>query len=219
MGQGLSQPELATESGPEVEPIGNYEGGETSPDADQSLMVARALCIGAGELMGEGRTEPSIAANGGQLSDGSSRLPYVPDWDGTPVRDGHGLWPLPPGLKHGDRCLVMRVRDNAMHPFLMAGDAIIVDPGQARLRALETVVVRIGEEVLIRRFMVLKGLEIFLATQNSFDPIVVRSDHKVLARVIAVVSRNLRSSVSGPATWQLGRGGREQGSGATLHQW
>ncbi len=175
--------------------IGNYERGKSSPDPKRLSMIARALGVGADELMGEGK-EPRVVPNGGHRW-----LPYVPDWDGTPVEmGGHGFWPVPSGLGAGEACLVMRVADNAMRPFLMAGDAIVVDPNQTRLRSLVPMVVRVDGKVLIRLYVALKGLEILLAPRNSFDPIVVRPEHEVLARVVAIVDRNLRTSMPGPAT-------------------
>ncbi len=191
---GLSQHELAAASGLHVSTIHNYETGKTRPDLRRAVLLARALGIAAVSLMGDGRSEPTIVPTGGQLSDGFSWLPYVPDWDGTPVQDGHKVWPVPPTLKRGEACLVLQVGDNAMFPFLITGDIVVVDPSQTLLRSFEVVVVRVGQEVLIRMFIALKGLKIFLAPQNSFEPIVVRPDHRVLARVEAIVNRDLNGS-------------------------
>ncbi len=194
-----SQLKLAARSGLHANTIGNYERGDSSPNADRLQAVAGALGVDARRLVDGVATmvsEASSAPDGGHLSIGFDWLPFVPRWDGTPDQGGHDLWPVPQDLVSGDRCLVIRVRDDAMRPFLMAGDAIVVGSGDLRLRSLATMVVRVDDEVLIRRFVARKRVEVFLTPLNNSAPIVVRSDHEVLARVVAIVGRNLMPSVA-----------------------
>ncbi len=146
--------------------------------------------VAAGEAMGEGGTAPAIARPGGQIRGDHIGLPYVPNWDGTPYQ-WKEWWPVPTCWKCDKACLVIQVQDNSMAPFLLAEDVIVVNPSRKRFRSLETVVARVGEEVLIRRFKVQEGRQYLLATFKRFDPIVVGPEHQLLARVEVLVSRKV----------------------------
>ncbi len=194
----LSQHQLAKEAGLHLNTISSYERAKSSPRAGNLLAVAKALGVELRQLMGDGKTETetSTAPDGGQLWPGFGWLPYLPEWDGTPVRGEHKQWQVRLELVSGDACLVMRVKDDAMRPCLMAGDVILVDAEKFQLRPLDLVVVRVGEEVLIRRYMAREGTKIFSTLLSGCPAIVVGpdTDYKVLARVVAFVGRDLKPS-------------------------
>ncbi len=199
----MTQEELEAKSGVSHTTISNYENGKTSPSADQLHVLAKAMDIEPSLLVGElpideMTKEPRLPAYGyGSQHDSPFRpLPFIPHWNGGDDQREVGKWPVPRDLVSSDACVVMRVKDDSMRPFLMPGDAIIVDPEDVQPRSLATMVVSVNGEVVIRRFIIQRGRRFFVASHNNIAPIEVEPEHKLLARVVAAVERNLRDSLA-----------------------
>ncbi len=197
----LSQAELAAISGLGDNTISSYENGKTSPNAERLQILAQALEVSPGELVGELPTTSVASADAALqdwpcLEDGFFSLPFIPGWDGTPDQRVTGRWPVSGDLVSSPACLVMRVSSDDMRPFLMPGDAIVVDPREVRPRSLMTVVVRVDGEVLIRRFVRQRRRQMLVASREDIDALEVAQEHTVLARVIGAVERNLHDTMA-----------------------
>ncbi|MCP4589353.1 MAG: helix-turn-helix domain-containing protein [bacterium] len=196
----LSQEKLAELSKIGSNTISNYENGKTSPNAERLQALAKALEVTPGMLVGELPTTSEAAEatllGGPRLDDGFFSLPFVPFWDGSPGQRITGRWPVSRDLVTSEECVVRRVTNDDMRPFLMPGDAIVVDPREVRPRSLTTVVVRVDGKVLIRRFVLQNRRRLLQASHADIKQVRFEQGHEVLARVVGAVERNLHDTMA-----------------------
>lgn len=197
--RGLSQAALADRVGTNANTIGEYERGITEPSVLRAERIADALGITLLHLTrdepvtAEAFAEPPAAPYGpADLAQPFTNLVYVSEWDGAWPLEAEPRWPVPRHITPHDECLVTRVADDSMRPFLCACDAVVIDPHVRKPLSLAVVVVRIAGAVVIRRYKWSKQRCLFVAANPTFPPVEATAEHKVLGLVVGLAARNLR---------------------------
>ena len=208
---GLSQEVLGERVGLSGNQIGKYERDQSPVRIDKLQKIADELHVTLAYLA-EYETqeslsvaEPPVDPYGGFQVDPALRLlPYVSEWDGT--------WPLPAKVKRWwvhqkvvvhQECLITSISkdDDSMRPYLLPGDAIVIDPLVKRPRSLAIVMVRIGEQQLIRRFKRTKERRAYTPINPRFPAHLETGREKVLGQVVGLVARRFIE----PLTFELGQ--------------
>lgn len=206
--KGLSQTALAERAGTAGNMIGVYERGKSSPTVHQLDRIAAAMRLTLTELLSGPSTEPAQVSEptrpwgGAQPASDVCLIPYCEMWNGERL-DAADLarWPVARTLVAHEECLVTRIHDDAMHPYLMRGDAVVVDPDANKPRSGSLVLLRSGDEVHVRRYLVLKRQRTFEAYNPLYPPIRATDEHHVIGRIIAMIERNLRGGIALQMGW------------------
>jgi transcriptional regulator with XRE-family HTH domain len=201
----ISQINLGQRIGASGNQIGKYERGEAQPSVSRLRAIAEALGISLAQLV-EDDPEDYFAAPEAKVDPHSQRkidpglvlLPFVPDWDGTwPLPEEVNHWWVPRSYLRYEDCLITVMKDDSMRPYLLPGDALVVYPHIRKPVSLTIVLVWIGGELLVRRFVRSRFCRYFTPSNPCYPTI--ESDGKgerVAGGVIGLAARNLSDPLS-----------------------
>jgi len=205
--RGLSQNALAGRMGTAGNMIGVYERGEVSPTIHQLQRISRALRLSLQELLagppqpGPGHTG-ALPTSRASLRDAICPIPYTEDWHGEPLTGPEVvLWPILRSLVPHEGCLVTRVADDAMHPYLLRGDAIVINPDARRPRSGALVLIEADRRTHIRRYLILRRRRVFEAFNPQYPALTPGPDVRVLGCVATLIERNLQDGVALQMGW------------------
>jgi transcriptional regulator with XRE-family HTH domain len=191
--RGLSQTALAARADVSSNMIGVYERGQSSPTMLLLERIAAAMDLTLEALLtgphaAASRSEDTAQAHGMEIIP----VPFVETWDGGPVAEpAPAYWPvLRRSLPHPD-CLSTRVTGDALHPFLMAGDVVVIDHKVQQLSSGDLAVVHIRGEILFRRLVMSRGRHLLEAFNHLYPPRPVTADLKLSGRIVGLVERVL----------------------------
>jgi transcriptional regulator with XRE-family HTH domain len=195
--RGLSQNALGQMAGTSANMVGLYERGRSSPTVQQLQRIAGAMNLDLLELLAgpdatrEELTDPLAEPGPPRAVARLCTVPFVAPWDGGDIdAEAADRWPVLCDLLPHDACLVTRVDDDSMQPYLLQGDAVLVDPAVQAVSSGNLVIARLNGRVVARRFLELGTGEV-LEAYNSMYPPVQAADVAVLGLIVAVVQRSL----------------------------
>jgi len=198
---GLTQVQLAERVKVTSNTIGLYERGESFPTVAKAEEIAEALHVTVFHLFDDDpdRFVTVAEPEAPPYEVGDSRLelrevPYFADWDGTwPVTDTGSppQWPVAAELLPHDECLVIRMPDESMRPFLRTGDGVVIDPRSRAPRSLAVVAFRAEGAILVRRYKSAGTTRILAGSNPCVPPIEVDARTEIVGTVVGLVARNL----------------------------
>jgi SOS-response transcriptional repressor LexA len=178
--------------------IGVYERGEASPTTQQLEVIARAMDLDLIELLSDPETPCCCPACTGQPrpdTDDHTLVPYLEVWDGGPVPEqATAYWPVKRRILPHRSCLTTLIRGDAMYPFLLDRDVVLVDPKVQSYGNGNLVMVRSRGEILSRRLIRIKRQLTLEASNHCYLPIPLTDENELAGRIIALVERTLRFS-------------------------
>jgi transcriptional regulator with XRE-family HTH domain len=187
--------------------IGVYERGEVSPTIHQLERISKALRLSLEELLaGPPQTDPGSGSApvpaSAPIHEVICPIPYADDWHGEPLSGSDVLlWPIPRAVLPHEGCLVTRIGDDAMHPFLLRGDAVIINPDARRPRSGALVLLESRRRTHVRRFLILRRQRSFEAFNPLYPTLPPEPEVRVLGCVVALVERNLQDGVAFQMGW------------------
>lgn len=195
--RGLSQQALGEKAGTSSNMIGLYERGRSSPTVQQLERIAAAMNLELIQLLAGPDSKGSEVAEPGREYAAPRAVAklctaaFVEAWTGGPIDiESAARWPVLCDLLPHDGCLVTRISDDSMQPYLLEGDAVVIDPEYQGVASGNLVMVDIDGEVHARRYLDLGEKAIFEPYNRLFPPHEADLE-KVLGLVVAVVERSL----------------------------
>lgn len=193
---GWSQRRLAERAGIAQSAYSRFETGARRPSLEQLRALARALGVGAAELIGESREHDRPQALDVRL------VPLLGDVPAGPPSAVEATGETHPVLRHlaGRERYVLRARGRSMAPEIKHGDLVLVEYLEnARPEDLQgriCVCSLNGESTMKRVFVERRGRRTAVVLRGDnpeTEPLVVSDsdDFRILGRVIAVVGRDL----------------------------
>jgi transcriptional regulator with XRE-family HTH domain len=193
--RGLSQSALAARANISSNMIGVYERGQSSPTLLLLERIAVAMDLTLEALLAGPDAAPPRSGDQ-ERADGSEIIPvpFLETWDGGPAPEPPpAYWPVQrQALPHPD-CLTTRVTGDALHPFLLAGDVVIVDHKVQQLASGDLVVVHHRGTTLFRRLINIRGRQTLEAYNHLYPSLPVTSELKLSGRIVGLVERVLNA--------------------------
>jgi transcriptional regulator with XRE-family HTH domain len=188
---------LAELSGTSRGLISKYERGLVSPTVRQLARLAQAIDVSIFELVSgpppdhwQLYTEPASAS---PVSCRHRLLPYVDPWYGeTPdPAAADPRWPVSEAVDPGRGCLVTRVHDDSMYPYVQAGDAVLVSPRTTSPPSGSLVLVLGRQELLqVRCFRLRQRRQELVALGDHQPSPAASTDLRIVGSIIAIVGRS-----------------------------
>jgi transcriptional regulator with XRE-family HTH domain len=192
--RGLSQSALAARADVSTNMIGVYERGQSSPTLLLLERIAIAMDLTLEALLaGPDAAAPSKTCDQLQADDKEIiPVPFLETWDGGPIPvPPPAYWPVHrQALPHPD-CLTTRLTGDALHPFLLAGDVVIVDHKVQQLASGDLVVVHHQGTTLFRRLVSVRGRQALEAYNHLYPPLPLTDELKLSGRIVGLVERVL----------------------------
>jgi SOS-response transcriptional repressor LexA len=178
--------------------IGVYERGEASPTIQQLEVIAEAPALSLIELLADPEVHCHCPACTGQsqpATDDTFLVPFLEAWNGGPVpAQTPAYWPVKRRILPHRSCLATRIRGDAMYPFLLNGDVVLVDPKVQSYGNGNLVMVHSRGEILTRRLLRIRRQLTLEASNHCYVPIPLTDESALAGRIIALVERTLRFS-------------------------
>jgi SOS-response transcriptional repressor LexA len=95
-----------------------------------------------------------------------------------------------------DECLVMRMPDDSMRPFLRPSDGLVVDPRARSPRSLAVVVLRTEGTTLVRRFKSAGSTRILAGANPCVPPVELDDRVEIVGTLVGLVARDLRDRLA-----------------------
>lgn len=195
--RGLSQQALGERAGTSANMIGLYERGKSSPTVQQLERIAAAMNLDLLQLLSGPDLKGSTVAEAGH-DYGAPRavaalcaVPFCESWDGSRIdAESSPTWPVLCELLPHEQCLVTRITDDSMHPYLLDGDAVVIDPEIQVVSSGCLVMARLEGEIRARRYLDLGARKILEAYNRLYPPVEADAD-QIVGTVVAVVERDL----------------------------
>ncbi len=189
--RGMSQTTLAKRAGVASNMVGVYERGISSPTIHQLQRIAAPLNVSLIQLIvGPDYQFDEGDEAGVRLPQGTCcLLPYVEKWAGELQVKKPPYWSVEREVVPHDECLVTRLFDNGMYPFLIRGDAVLIDPLARKPRSGDIVLVNFGGGVRVRRYLIYKRRRSFESPNYYIKPVMVSPKHKILGSIMTLLQR------------------------------
>jgi transcriptional regulator with XRE-family HTH domain len=191
--RGLSQSALAARADISSNMIGVYERGQSSPTLLLLERIAVAMDLTLEALLTGPDAAPCLSGDEVQADEMEIiPVPFLETWDGGPIPEPPpAYWPVHRQALPHPECLTTRITGDALHPFLLAGDVVIVDYKVQQLASGDLVVVHDQGTTLFRRLVSIRGRQALEAYNHLYPPLPVTVELKLCGRIVGLVERVL----------------------------
>jgi transcriptional regulator with XRE-family HTH domain len=202
----MTQGEVAKQIGLERGAYSEYERGIRAPNlkvlADIAAVHGRSVTDLIAELTGAKAGRDAISAAHGLFP-----LPLVNSWDGSwPLKKAYPELYISRDIASKSDCILIVMPDSSMHPYIHEGDLLVVNPLARRPKSQEVVVVRTGNDLLVRQMKRVHKRRLLLAAHERIElDESFKEEYELVGTVIAIAERKLKPLVSklqlSPSDW------------------
>jgi transcriptional regulator with XRE-family HTH domain len=194
----ISQAVLAERSGTSRSLISKYERGLVSPTVRQLGRLAVGINVSVCELVSGPppvHWQP-LCETGADLALPCRHrlLPYVDPWYGEAPDQATAepRWPVSDAVNLGRDCLVTRIHDDSMYPYVQIGDAVLVNPRTTSPQSGSLVLVNGSRcSLQVRCFRQRQHRPELVALKSQLSTAAPTGELRIVGSIVAIVERRL----------------------------